>query len=71
MHLPQLLGEGGLSPEYMKINTPNTTDDFKGVSRNQGQACQSKEIIEDLNLTGDQYFPRYQTNQIEVGSFFS
>ena len=51
----QLLGEGGLSQEYMKINT---TDDFKEVSRNHGQACQSIEIIEDLNQSGDQYFPR-------------
>ena len=48
-----MLGEGGLSPEYMKIYD---SDDFDPVKRNEGQACKSVEVIEDLS---DDYFPRF------------
>ena len=60
MELLELLGEGGLSPQYMKIYH---TDDFQPVPRNKGQACQSVEVIEDLS---EAYFPRYVKNVVCV-----
>ncbi|XP_063677279.1 uncharacterized protein LOC134813432 [Bolinopsis microptera] len=65
MELLELLGEGGLSPEYMKIYD---SDDFDPVKRNEGQACKSVEVIEDLS---DDYFPRYVKNIVCVDTGYT
>ena len=58
--LLEILGEGGLSPEYMKINSSNV---YTHVDRNHGQACKSVEVDEDLS---EDYFPRYVKNVVCV-----